>query len=111
MYYRVVFLPHDATPGNRQYTSRESVANGKQAVAHSLNTYGGQSSTRPRAKPKRSSRSTESLESISPCNLDASQAARLSHREVGFKRSTRLEESPADVQISGLFLCLSKKIS
>ena len=109
MSYRVVFLPHDATPGNRQYTSRESVANGKQAVAHSLNTHGGQSSTRPRAKPKRSSRSTESLESISPCN--ALQAARLSHREVGFKRSTRLEESPADVQISGLFLCLSKKIS
>ena len=66
MYYRVVFLPHDATPGNQQYTSCELVANGKQVVAHSLNTYGGQSSTRPRAKPKRSSRSTESLVSVSP---------------------------------------------
>ena len=28
--YSVAFLPHSTTPGNRQYTSRESVANGKQ---------------------------------------------------------------------------------
>ena len=57
VYYRVVFLPHDATPGNRQYTSCELVANGKQAVAHSFNI-------KEEPVVYLSSRSTESLESL-----------------------------------------------
>ena len=58
--YSVAFLPHSTTPGNRQYTSRESVANGKQGGSPFIQQKE-QSSTRPQAKLNRSSRSTESL--------------------------------------------------
>ena len=37
VFYSNTRLPHGVLPGNRQYTPRESVANEKQEVSHSLN--------------------------------------------------------------------------
>ena len=99
--YRVVFLPHDATPGNRQYTSCELVANGKQAVAHSFNIKEDSRLLAHRLSP------TEVVDQRSHWRALViwmhRKQARLSHREVGFKRSTRLVEKPRRCPNLGAF--------
>ena len=67
--FSIVFLPHDTMPGNRQYTPCESIANGKAGGNPFIQQKENQSSTRPQAKPNRSSRSTESLVSLTSPTL------------------------------------------
>ena len=99
--FSIVFLPHDTMPGNRQYTPCESIANGKAGGNPFIQQKEDSRLLAHRLSP------TEVVDQRSHWRalviLMHRKQARLSHREVGFKRSTRLVEKPRRCPNLGAF--------